>query len=73
MGILKDHYTDLYGESFYEAPGYTVYECMAEGTMRCTIRAHTLEEAENRFAEVLDEAEDNHPGLTLRQQWVAET
>ena len=73
MGILKDHYTDLYGESFYEAPGYTVYECMAEGTLRCTIRAHTLEEAENRFAEVLDEAEDNHPGLTLHQQWVAET
>lgn len=72
MGILKDHYTDLYGESFYEAPGYTVYECMAEGTMRCTIRAHTLEEAENLFAEELDRAEEDHPGLQLRLQWVTE-
>ena len=73
MGILKDYYTDLYGEHFYVSPEYTAYDCMAEGTLRCTIRARTLEEAENRFAEVLDEAEDTHPGLQLRLQWVAET
>ncbi|WP_195267214.1 hypothetical protein [Eubacterium sp. 1001713B170207_170306_E7] len=73
MGLLKDRYTDLYNERFYEDPGYTVYECLAEGTLRLSIRAHTLEEAEARFAEALDETEDNHPGLVLRQQWVAET
>lgn len=73
MGILKDRYTDLYGERFYEDESYTVYECLAEGTLRLSLRARTLEEAEARFAEVLDDAEDNQPGLVLRQQWVAES
>ena len=45
---------------------------MAEGTLRCTIRARTLEEAESLFAEELDRAEEDHPGLQLRLQWVTE-
>ena len=48
------------------------YDCMAEGTLRCTIRARTLEEAESLFAEELDRAEEDHPGLQLRLQWVTE-
>lgn len=72
MGILKDRYADLYGEHFYVSPEYTAYDCMAEGTLRCTIRARTMEEAESLFAEELDRAEEDHPGLQLRLQWVTE-
>ena len=70
MGILKDRYADLYGEHFYVSPEYTAYDCMAEGTLRCTIRARTLEEAESLFAEELDRAEEE---ITVSIREVAAT
>lgn len=72
MGLLKDTYADLYGERFGTNPDYTDYDCMAEGALHISLRARTLSEAEDIFAELLDNAEDDVPGLTLRFQWVEE-
>ncbi|MDO5432531.1 hypothetical protein [Eubacterium sp.] len=72
MGLLKDTYADLYGERFDTNPAYTDYDCMAEGALHISLRAHTLSEAEDAFAELLDNAEDDVPGLVLRLQWVDE-
>ena len=72
MGLLKDTYADLYGERFDTNPAYTDYDCMAEGALHISLRARTLSEAEDAFAELLDNAEDDVPGLTLRLQWVDE-
>lgn len=72
MGLLKDTYADLYGERFDTNPAYTDYDCMAEGALHISLRARTLSEAENAFAELLDNAEDDVPGLVLRLQWVDE-
>ena len=70
MGVLKDRYADIYGERFYESPAYTDYDCRAEGSMSLTIKARTLDEAEALFADELDRAEEESPGLKLRMQWV---
>jgi len=72
MGLLKNTYADLYGERFDTNPAYTDYDCMAEGALHISLRARTLSEAEDAFAELLDNAEDDVPGLTLRLQWVDE-
>ena len=72
MGLLKDTYADLYGERFDTNPDYTEHDCMAEGTLHISLMARTLSEAEDAFAEILDNAEDNVPGLKLRLQWVDE-
>lgn len=70
MGLLKDTYADLYGERFDTNPAYTDYDCMAEGALHMSLKARTLSEAEEAFAEILDNAEDDVPGLVLRFQWV---
>ena len=70
MGLLKDTYADLYGERFDTNPAYTDYDCMAEGALHMSLKARTLSEAEEAFAEILDNAEDEVPGLVLRFQWV---
>lgn len=72
MGLLKETYADLYGERFDTNPAYTEYDCMAEGTLHISLMARTLSEAEDAFAEILDNAEDDVPGLVLRLQWVDE-
>lgn len=72
MGLLKDTYADLYGERFDTNPAYTDYDCMAKGALHISLRARTLSEAEDAFAELLDNAEDDVPGLVLRLQWVDE-
>ena len=72
MGLLKDTYADLYGERFDTNPAYTDYDCMAEGALHISLRARTLSEAEDAFAELLDNAEDDVPGLVLRLKWVDE-
>ena len=72
MGLLKDTYADLYGERFDTNPAYTDYDCMAEGALHISLRARTLSEAEDAFAELLDNAEDDVPSLVLRLQWVDE-
>lgn len=70
MGLLKDTYADLYGERFDTNPAYTDYDCMAEGALHMSLKARTLSEAEEAFAEILNNAEDDVPGLVLRFQWV---
>ena len=70
MGLLKDTYADLYGERFDTNTAYTDYDCMAEGALHMSLKARTLSEAEETFAEILDNAEDDVPGLVLRFQWV---
>ncbi|WP_195267693.1 hypothetical protein [Eubacterium sp. 1001713B170207_170306_E7] len=72
MGLLKDTYADLYGERFDTNPAYTDYDCMAEGALHISLRARTLSEAEDTFAELLDNAESEVPGLVLRLRWVDE-